>query len=234
MYPYLSAAGSLAMALVWGAVGAVSIAQSSSRRRRMFAAIPLLFAVQQGAEVVVWSTMGDPARAIPHRVATNLFLGMGFVVWPTWLPLSLAFVERKTVRLWGLVSLVRFGTVVSTCAAVLLLRWQPSAHVVAGALRYDLAPGLDLDLADRLICLGAFAATAVVPLFVSTAGPMRAMGLTLVAALAVAAGVPADARASVWCFFAAALSCLVLVAEWRERRLAAPARTVGPRASAWS
>jgi hypothetical protein len=234
VYPFLSAAGSLAMALVMGAVGAVSIAQSSSRRRRMFAAIPLLFAVQQGAQVVVWSTMGDPARAILHRVATNLFLGVGLVVWPTWLPLALASVERRTVRLWGLVSLARFGTVVSTCAAVLLLRWQPSAHVVAGAIRYDLPPGLGLDLSDRLICLWAFAAPAVIPLFVSTAGLMRTMGLTLVAALVVAAGVPPDARTSVWCFFAAVLSCLVLVAEWRERRCATPSRTMDPRASAWS
>jgi hypothetical protein len=228
---YLSAAGSFAMSLLLSAVGAASIARSPARRR-MFAAIPFLFAVQQAAEGAVWLTMGDPRSAVLHAIAVNLFLGIGLVVWPTWLPLALSLIEQKPFRQWSLESLSRFGTVVSTCAAVLLLRWRPGARIVAHGITYDSLPGQDL--ADQLICLSAYGVAVIVPLFVSTERSMRTMGLLLVAALVVAGAVPPSARTSVWGFFAAVSSCLVLAAEWRERRADAPIRAVPSRASVCS
>jgi hypothetical protein len=95
---YLSAAGSFAMSLVSSAAGAASIARRSQRRRLMFAAIPFLFALQQLAEGAVWSTMRGPSPALLHGLAVNLFLGIGLLVWPIWVPLSLRLLRSGRAR----------------------------------------------------------------------------------------------------------------------------------------
>jgi len=195
----------------------------------MFAAIPFLFAVQQVAEGAAWSTMRQPAPALLHGLAVNVFLGIGLVVWPIWLPLSLSFIERGTLRRWGLAWLSRFGAVVSTCAAVLLLRWRPGARIVAGGLTYDSLPGQDL--ADQAICVLAYFVSAVLPFFLSSERSARRMGVVLVAGLILAAAVPPSARTSLWSFCALVLSGLILVAGWRERLAAAPAQTAPSRGS---
>jgi hypothetical protein len=223
---YLSVTGNFAITLFLSLVGVASIATSSCSRRR-FAAIPLLFAVQQAAEGAAWLTMAEPrtsllhaSAAILHVLALNLSLGIALVVWPTWLPLSLSLVEPRPLRRWALGLLSRFGTLVSGCAAVLLLRWRPGACIVGGGLTYDSLPGQNL--ADQLICLLAFVIATIVPFFVSTARSMSTMGITLVASLIVTAGVQPSLRTSVWCLFAVVLSLLILSAEWRERQALTP------------
>lgn len=60
-----SAPASFALSGILTGFGAASIKQSSSRSRRLFAAIPLLFAAQQAAEGIVWLTVGgDPESGV--------------------------------------------------------------------------------------------------------------------------------------------------------------------------
>jgi hypothetical protein len=207
----LSGGASFAASLVLGGLGVAAIARGASRERRMFAAVPLLFAAQQAAEAAVWLTGGAP-----RFVAVDLFLGIALVVWPIWLPLSLGLIEENRSRQWALGATARFGAVVSTCAAALLLRWQPSAHLAGGGVIYEGLPGQSL--ADIVICVLAYLVVAIVPFFLSTARGSRAMGLTLATALIAAAGAPATARTTLWCFFTLLLSGQIVRAEWRQRR----------------
>jgi ethanolamine transporter EutH len=209
----LSAGASFTAALVLGGLGAAAIGRGASRERRMFAAIPFLLAAQHAAEAAVWLTGGAP---LLRFVAVDLFLGIAVVVWPIWLPLSLGLIERSRSRQWALGATARFGTVVATCAAALLLRWQPSAHVAGTDMIYEGLPGQSL--ADAILCVLAYVAVAIVPFFLSTVRGARAMGLTMAAALIAAAAVPETARTCVWCLFAFLLSGQVVRAEWRERR----------------
>jgi hypothetical protein len=209
----LSAGASFAAALVLGGLGAAAIGRGASRERRMFAAIPLLFAAQHAAEAAVWLTGGAP---LLRCLAVDLFLGIAVVVWPIWLPLSLGLIEGNRPRQWALGAAARFGAVVATCAAALLLRWQPSAYLAGGGVIYEGLPGQSL--ADAVICVLAYLIVAIVPFFLSTARGARAMGLTLAAALIAAAGVPATARTTVWCLFTLLVSGQIVRAEWRQRR----------------
>jgi hypothetical protein len=209
----LSAGASFAASLVLGGLGAAAIGRGAPRERRMFAAIPLLFAAQHAAEAAVWLTGGAP---LLRFVAVAVFLGIAVVVWPIWLPLSLGLIERSRSRQWSLAATARFGAVVATCAAALLLRWQPSAYLGGGGVIYEGLPGQGP--ADVVICVLAYLVVAVVPFFLSTARGARAMGLTLAAALIAAAGVPATARTTVWCLFALLLSGQIVRSEWRQRR----------------
>lgn len=205
-----SAAGSFALSGALGGVGAASLALNRSARLRLFAAIPLIFAVQQAAEGTVWVTIGEPAHAALHRVAVSVFLGIAVVVWPIWCPFSLRLAERSAARRRVLTALSWIGAVVSVGALVLLILWRPVAAIAGHSVRYDHArsnvPWLGL------CTLSVFVVPAIVPYFVSTTKLARTIGATLVVSLAVTFLVERETFTSVWCFFAAVLSVLVLVA----------------------
>jgi hypothetical protein len=209
-----SATGSFAISGVLTAVGAASVARNSSRPHRMFAAIPLLFAAQQAAEGTVWLTM-DGAHPLVHGLAVNIFLGVALIVWPTWLPFALRLVERNPGRRRALGLLFWIGAVVAVYAAVLLARFRPVAQIAGHSIRYDYATSGD-GLAGLVYLLG-YATPTVVPFFVSTVSLARTIGAMLVASLVASALVQRDALTSVWCFFAAVLSALILIAVTREQ-----------------
>jgi hypothetical protein len=210
-----SATGSLAISGVLTAVGATAIVRNSSKPHRMFAAIPLIFAAQQAAEGTVWLTM-DGGHATLHRLAVGIFLGVALVVWPTWLPFALRLVERNPARRRALGVLCWLGAAVGVYASVFLARFQPVAQVAGHSIRYDYATSGDSG--SHLFYLLAYAAPTVVPFFVSTISLARTIGIMLVVSLVASAAVQRDALTSVWCFFAAILSGLILVAVAREQR----------------
>ncbi len=210
-----SATGSFAMSGVLAAVGAGSIARNSSKPRRMFAAIPLIFAAQQAAEGTVWLTMSG-GHATLHRVMVAAFLGVALIVWPTWLSFALKLIETDRRRRRILGALFWAGAAVATYAAVFLVRSRPTAQIAGHSIRYEYATRADGPI--RLLYLLAYAVPTVVPFFVSTIPTARTIGVMLVVSLVASVLVQRDALTSVWCFFAAILSCLILVAVARQER----------------
>ena len=72
-----------------------------------------------------------------------------------------------------------------------------------------------------------YAVVALLPFFVSTTTLARTIGTTFVVSLVVTIAVYREALTSVWCFFAAILSALILVAVIRTRRdVISPGATV--------
>lgn len=210
-----SATGSFAAAALLTGIGANSLKKNRLPSLRMFAAIPLLFAVQQAAEGVVWLTMNRVDESGPQSMAATAFLGIALVIWPAWLPLSLLRMEGQGTRRRALAALCVMGAVVSAYASILLVRWHPIAQVAGHSIRYvysagpwALPPGS---------YLAAYAVPIVIPFFVSSASLARVIGVALIGSLIAAAIVQHDVLTSVWCFFAALLSSLVLVAVLREQ-----------------
>ena len=212
-----SAPASFALSGILTGVGVASVRQSSSSARRLFAAIPLLFAAQQAAEGIVWLTVGGDSASAVLRIAVYAFLGLALVVWPVWCPLALRRVERNPLRHRILTVLIWFGAAVGVSAAFLLSRWQPVAVVVEHSIRYDRA-GSSSAFRDSLVLL-AYALSTIVPFIVSSAQLARTIALAIVLSLALTALIERNALTSVWCFFAAMLSVLILVAVRREERV---------------
>lgn len=217
-----SATGSFAISGVLTAVGATSLARNSSKPCRMFAAIPLIFAAQQAAEGAVWLTM-DGGYPTLHRLMVGIFLGVALIVWPTWLSSALKLVERNSARRRALGALFWVGSAVAMYATVFLIRFRPVARIAGHSIRYDYATSADGS--SHLFYLLAYAVPTVVPFFVSTVSMARTIGVMLVVSLAASAVVERDALTSVWCFFAAILSGLILIAVAREQRLPELRRT---------
>ena len=208
-----SAVGSFALSGVLAGTGAAAMALNTSRSQRLFAAIPLVFAAQQAAEGVVWLTLADPAPATLNHVAVTVFLGIAVVIWPIWCPLSLWLAERIPARRRVLAVMSWIGAGVSVGAVALLLHWQPVAMVTGHSIQY----------VHQASTLGRFtvlvyAVAALVPFFVSTTTLARTIGATFVMSLAVTIVIYRAALTSVWCFFAAILSGLILVAVLQGRR----------------
>ncbi len=209
-----SAAASFGLSGVLAGVGTASIARSTSRAMRVLASTPLIFGVQQAAEGTVWLTLGPTAHASLHRLSVALFLGIALVVWPLWAPISLRLIEQSDTRRRVLTGLCGLGFVVSAVAVTLLARWQPIATVAGHSVSYEYAAtGLPL---PQFVFLLVYASPAVGPFFVSSMRMAPTIGGTLVLSLVVAILIQREALTSVWCFFAAFVSVLILVAVSRR------------------
>lgn len=225
-----SAATSFTLAGVLGGAGTASIALNRSRSYRLVAAIPMIFAVQQASEGVIWLTIGDPAHALLQHLAVTAFVAVAVVIWPIWCPVSLWLAERDPGRRRVLAVLSGIGVVGAACALFLLLRWHPVAAVAGHSIRYDHARSHEAWIGR--VNLLIYLIPTVVPFFVSTMRLARTIGVAFVASLALTFVIERDTLTSVWCFFAAILSGLVLVAVRQAPRddiSAAPAAIATPR-----
>ncbi|HEY0468694.1 MAG TPA: DUF6629 family protein [Polyangiaceae bacterium] len=210
-----SATGSFALSGILTVLGATSLARNSSKPHRMFAAIPLLFAAQQAAEGMVWLTLNG-SHGLLNRLAVSTFVGIALVVWPTWLPFALRLAERDPRRRRALGVLLWAGSLVASCALLLIARFPPFAQIQGHSINYEYAGSGDVP--RRLLFLVAYVIPTVVPFFVTTLRMARLLGVVLVLSLLTAFVVQREALTSVWCFFAAILSGLILLALDREQR----------------
>jgi hypothetical protein len=223
-----SAAASFSLAGVLTGIGALSLSQSSPATR-LFAATPLIFAAQQAAEGTVWATMGSGRHATLHAAAINAFLAVALVVWPAWAPLATQRMERVAARRHALTQLTWFGLAVALGAAWMLSQRQPIARVTSRSIRYDY-PGTDITLLHALMVV-AYIVPTTLPFFLSTGRMARLVGGALILSVVVAVVVERDAFTSVWCFFAAVLSCLIVLVVHR-RETAATVIPATPRVAA--
>jgi hypothetical protein len=211
-----SATGSFVLSGVLTLLGATSLARNSSRPHRMFAAIPLLFAAQQAAEGAVWLTL-DGSHPLLNRLGVTAFLGIALAVWPTWLPFALRLVERNPQRRRALGALLWTGALVALGALLLIARFPPFAQIKGHSIDYEYAGSGDTP--KRLLYLLAYVVPTVAPFFVSSLRMSRLLGGVLVVSLLAAIVVQRNALTSVWCFFAAVLSGLILLALDREQHV---------------
>lgn len=212
-----SATGSFGVAAVLAGVGVVSTTQKKIDTHHILAATPLLFAAQQVAEGVVWRTINRPDASTLNLAAIAAFLGFALVVYPTWSPLALFLPERDPRRRKILGGLLAFGVCASVYAAALLLQQRPVARIANHSITYDYDKvGSSLVLA---LYLPGYVIPTVVPFFVSTMKHARVMGGVLVVGLVATFVIKRQALTSVWCFFAAIMSGVIVLSIAAEHKL---------------
>lgn len=214
-----SATASFALSAVLGGVGAVSLLQNRNKEHQMVAAIPLLFSIQPAAEGIVWMTMSNPAQATLHRLATNAFLIVALMIWPLWMPLALRRAEGDSERRPLLTGLAGVGLFVAVFAGQELLRFPPTARIVGHSLTYGYGPGG----LQYFAYLAVYIVPAALPFFVASLRHARIAGLVLISSLILSDIVQRDAITSVWCFFAAVFSGLIVWMGFQESRAPRPA-----------
>lgn len=219
-----SASASFGAALVLGGVGVQTWAWARATPLRRLAAMPLLFAAQQGLEGLLWRSLDLPESGLAtlRPALTFAYLLMALGLWPLYVPLAVLPLEPPGPRRRWLQALVVCGAAVSLWLLVVLAAGGATASTVGGHIDYDYHPP-QVTWVDALY----LAAVAGAPLCSSRAG-VRRFGVLTVLGCAVALAMYAQWFISAWCFVAAVLSAAIVL-EVRPLPALHPARAQPPR-----
>jgi hypothetical protein len=208
--------GATALLLPLGAY-CVRRAVRNDLRYLPLALTPLAFGVQQAAEGCVWYGLrhDDPALVAS---ASALFLFFALAFWPFWVPFSLLFVERRRpTRLFlGATAALSLSWLIFYTQLALVPHHLLRAQAVRHSIDYGLADLRGFRDAPALVWQLAYLAFICAPLLLARPGGHKLIwriGGGLIAALFVVSYlVYRYAWASVWCFFAAVSSLLLVFA----------------------
>lgn len=193
--------------------GAVAIRSSKSSSYYLLASTPLLFVLQQTTEGIVWLTHANSDNIFLHNSAAYIFLIFALTVWPIWLPSSLLILEKAKTRLKTLAILLFIGISISVVGLYNLAICHGEMTIISNNLQYGI--GYPNSLLKNLY-LFVYALATVLPFFISSLKLGKLFGLSLLVALIVTYFFMLKAFISVWCFFATALSLLIIFIIWEN------------------
>ena len=183
------------------------------RRHYLFAAIPLLFAVQQAAEGVVWLSFTRESVSLLRIPAAYIFLIFAFIIWPIWIPLSIA--TLSSWRSWA----ASFFFVLVGIATSIFLGFHMFTHQLSvQANNHHIIYQYPYSQLWYWLTTASYLVATVGPFMYQPSYLMKLSGFFLLATSVVSYIVYYEAFTSVWCFFGALLSILVCVLLWQDNR----------------
>lgn len=211
-----SAGASFGAAAVLSIVGAVAVIKAKTIPQGLFAAIPFIFSIQQVAEGMLWLSFNRDD--IPGRsFFTYVFLVFAIMFWPIWIPFTTRLLEKDVIRKKILTMILVAGIIVSVGFAGIILLYPLEAVATHHHINYnlDLPPAIDniMWLFNIL-----YFTTTIISTFISSTKRMKLLGIVFIAAYLFAIYFYNGAVLSVWCYFAALLSIVILwiVSEFRS------------------
>lgn len=171
-----------------------------------FAAIPVLFAVQQFTEGFVWLSLSRESFATWKEPATYGFMFFAQGVWPAWMPLAIWKIEKDRWRRQILFTLFGLGIALSVHMLYCLIAFPVDSRIIGHHIQYDLASPRAWMTYSGIV----YGVVTIVPAFVSTISRMWMLGLATLGSLMVSKVFFHVFFISVWCFFAALISLLVI------------------------
>lgn len=209
-----SASASFGAAGILALAGAATLSKARKPREWPLAFVPLVFAAQQGIEGLLWLTLpsGHPAG----RPWATSFAVIALIVWPLLTPLAIGLVEgvRKRQRL--ILAMMGPGLGVAGYAILDILDHPYMAWPAPHSLVY-----INDSPFPVFMMLAYLAATAMPPLFSSNLA-IKWFGVVVSLGLAVTLGFFFVSLVSVWCFFAALASAILVGHFWRTLPELAP------------
>jgi hypothetical protein len=193
-------------------VGALALREVRHLRELPFAVLPLLLALHQLIEAVVWAGTEGDVSPDTQRLAALAYLLVAMPVLPTLVPLAVLLLEPRGARL-RVAPFVALGVVVSAYFAYAVLKGPVGVTVHEHALAYR--TGLEHGGFWAVLYIGAVIGPSVLSGYPSIVafGWLNLVGLTV-----VALG-HQEAFASLWCVWAALMSVLIVVHLVLRRRL---------------
>ncbi|HXR94486.1 MAG TPA: DUF6629 family protein [Rhizomicrobium sp.] len=202
-----SATASFGAAGILTLAGVATLSKARNARERPLAAVPLLFALQQGMEGWLWLTVPAGHQA-GQRLATGLATGfatLALIVWPVFTPLAVGLAEKTRQRRRWILALIGPGLGVAGYSVLDIWRHPYMAWPAPHSLVYINDSPFPLPM-----MLAYLAATCAPPLLSSDTA-IRWYGIVVTLGLAVTLGFFFVNLVSVWCFFAALASAILVV-----------------------
>jgi hypothetical protein len=204
-----SAEASFSASVVLGVVGVVTVKKITQPNQLAFACIPFLFAFQQFIEGILWLSLSHKELDFLQPICTYLFLIIAQIVWPTWVPLSIMFLEKDVKRKKTLDVILAIGITLSLYLTYCYIFYDVSAEIDCNHIKYN----LDFPHSKDLIWLTGlfYFIPTVVSTFVSSVKRMQILGMTILISCILTRLVTLEYFISIWCFFAAIISIMVLL-----------------------
>ena len=188
------------------ALSVLGVATLRATRRKAeipFAAIPLLFGMQQIVEGVLWLSFSYDAPQL-NVVMTYLFSIFSHVLWPIFVPFSIGLREIVPWRrklIWGFQAV---GLLVGLYLFYMIVEY-PVTAVVETNIVY-VSPHF-----YKIPVMLLYVAATCVSCFFSSVATIRLFGALALFLFVLANWIFSVALFSVWCFFAAVLSSIIYV-----------------------
>ena len=198
---FSATASFLAGALLFG-IGTLALKSTRRPRELPFAAIPLLFAIQQLSEGVIWLTFRYEAPLL-NAVMTHLYSFFSHVLWPIYVPVAVLLIEPPGRRRKALFVFVAAGLAVGAYLLYFLVAFPVVSRPIGQHIEY-VSPHFFAAATMALYLMS----TTVSPIL-STHRMVVVFGVLALLSFAVAYFFYATWFISVWCFFAALLSAVV-------------------------
>ena len=197
-----SASASFSAGVVLTVIGVASTRKVKHPTQILFASIPLIFAIQQMSEGVLWLTLPHPEYALTQNVMIHVFLFFAQFFWPFWVPIAILFLEKKEKRRKILYVLAGLGMLISFYLLFGLVFYHVQANIVGYHVTYK------IDFPNKIRNYGGilYVAATVGPSFFSRIKRMWMFGVTILISYLVTAIFYEHYVVSVWCFFASIIS----------------------------
>ncbi|HBB43863.1 MAG: hypothetical protein UW27_C0017G0063 [Parcubacteria group bacterium GW2011_GWA1_44_13] len=197
-----SATASFVAGTALSATGAVTLAETKKKSDIPFASIPLLFGIQQFVEGAVWLSFQYSAQIFNH-IATYAYLGLAYVLWPIFVPLSVGLLETDSHRKKILYGFQFVGLAVGLYLLYFILSNPVASQIVNKSIVYSMPSQYGVLLVGMYLL-----ATCVSPLF-SSHRIINILGVLATVSFSITYYFFTASYVSVWCFFAAVLSLVV-------------------------
>jgi len=202
-----SATASFSVATALTGVGVLSLALTKNKSYRALALVPLLFAIQQSAEGIVWLTLNKTSYLSLHYLAAYIFVIFAFVVWPLWLPLSLGLIEPAKIRRAIICLCGGVGIFIATSVIYAIVYYPMTITIVKGNLQYH-SDFIGVFTGPGYVILYAIA--TILPFFTVKVRWATIFGLLAALSLLLSYHFKYTTLLSFWCYFVAILSIMVL------------------------
>jgi len=207
----ISAGASFGASAVLLVTGAIALKKNKSRSALVFSSIPMLFAIQQFIEGFVWMTLTNPNYSSMQKYPTYGFLFFALVVWPTIVPLSVYILEQNLKLKKILRIFLIMGITLSVFMIITLLFYNVKASILTFHIHYDVEYPWELPFFKGIVY---FIPTAV-PLFISSVKRIKIFGAAILLSFLVTNIYFRENNVSIWCFFAALFSAIILSIVWK-------------------
>lgn len=208
-----SATASFITAGITGTIGILTLRRARGLNNLPLAATPVLFALQQGVEGLLWLNLPRSPEGPISTGLTYLFLFFAQVFWPVYVPITAALIEPNERRRKLIFVCVALGLGVGAFFLWPLVTQHHSALIMHDHIVYV----TEYRYSDAVAL--TYLAAASLPLLVSSQRTVFALGAVILAGSVVAYVFYWEAFVSVWCFFAAGASVVLLWHfEWSRKK----------------
>ena len=210
-----SAPASFIAAATLVTAGVVTLRMASRPSQMPFAAVPLLFGIQQFIEGLIWLSF-DNASPLPNPPLTFVYSLFSHVLWPIYVPFAIRLLETVHWRRQALLATQVAGVLVGLYLLYFLAQFPVTARVLGQHIVYESPHFYQVPV--MAIYLIATCASSML----ASHRLIRLFGLLSLVTFLAAYAIHAATLVSVWCFFAAILSVIVYLYFHRIRASAAP------------